>query len=204
MDRVEQVEPLTDEAIRTELRKRAVEGYSTDDGIIRWALDVFSDLHGDLPGLEDRVRGLAEQVFDERRQEELDWPVPTDCDRLDRAFDKLEKKGVLARQDFACCQNCGHHEIGVEIEAAPGPVHGYTFFHQQDTESAAEGQGLFLAYGAVLPPGSPDEQWQSSCLDVGHEVAAALRAEGLQVQWDGSQDTRIRVDLTWRRRRRRG
>ncbi|MBL9088891.1 MAG: hypothetical protein JNM10_17260 [Planctomycetia bacterium] len=73
---------------------------------------------------------------------------------------------------------------------------GYAYFHQQDTDAAAEGDGLWLAYGRVEDDGglAPDAA-------VGDEVAAALRAQGLAVDWDGRVETRLHVPMTWRRRR---
>nr|WP_163572219.1 hypothetical protein [Fodinicola feengrottensis] len=35
---------------------------------------------------------------------------------------------------------------------------------------------------------------------IGHEIAEAVRRNGLQVTWDGSVKTRIHVPLTWQRR----
>jgi hypothetical protein len=130
-------------------------------------------------------------------EEEKGWPQVTDCDRLDSAFARLEAAGVVARQNFSCCQNCGHAEMWDEVQAAAEEgrsPHGYTFYHGQDTEAAVEGHGLCLAYGAVEPG-------EEALAQVGHEVVAALRGHGLQVRWDGSTDKRISVSLDWKRRR---
>ena len=39
------------------------------------------------------------------------WPERTDSDRLTDAFRALDQAGIVAREDFACCQNCGVAEI---------------------------------------------------------------------------------------------
>ncbi|WP_155371331.1 DUF6891 domain-containing protein [Catellatospora vulcania] len=119
------------------------------------------------------------------------WPARTDSDRLTDAFRALDAAGIVAREDFACCQNCGVAEIGDEVLDAM-PARGYVFYHQQDAERCAEGGGLYLAYG---PLGQPPTA------EIGEEVAAALRAEGLQVDWSGSAGQRIHVRVGWARRR---
>jgi hypothetical protein len=125
------------------------------------------------------------------------WPDRTDCDRLDTAFARLEAAGILARQDFSCCQNCGHGEMWELVQDAHAhgrDVRGYTFYHQQDTEHAVEGYGLCLAWGAA-------EAGEPALASIGHEVVAALRAEGLKVSWDGGTKKRISVSMEWKRRR---
>jgi hypothetical protein len=121
----------------------------------------------------------------------------TDCDRLDAAFSDLEGKGVLARQDFSCCQNCGHGEAWSEVKEGLSrgqKLQGYTFYHQQDTERAVDGGGLYLAYGAVA---DGDEAETA----VGKAIAEALQAQGLNVTWNGTNKQRIFVKLDWKRRR---
>lgn len=71
---------------------------------------------------------------------------------------------------------------------------GYTFYHQQDTESVVEGYGLCLAWGATEPG-------DHALASIGQEVVAALRAEGLQVSWDGTTKKRISISMEWQRRR---
>ena len=72
-------------------------------------------------------------------------------------------------------------------------MHGYTFFHMQDTERAVEGGGLWLNYGAT-------DGGESPALAIGHRIADAFRAAGLAVDWDGDWNKRIHVPLQWQRR----
>lgn len=194
-----------DDAIAAELRRRAALGYGTDAEIVACMIETLQEEHGDRAGLAERVRRLAREAFAAQAALERSWPVPTDCDRLDRGFAALERSGIVARQHFSCCQMCGQAEIGDEVEAASAkaPVRGYTFFHMQDTAAAAAGGGLHLAYGAVMPEGMTEAQWNRAAVVVGHAVVAALRVEGLSATWSGDVNERIHVALTWRRRRRR-
>ncbi|MFD7652383.1 DUF6891 domain-containing protein [Actinosynnema sp. NPDC059797] len=138
---------------------------------------------------EDAARAVVERVWRERAAEQEGWPETTDVDRLLSVFERLEAGGVVARADFTCCQTCGHAEIGDE---APEDARGYVFFHRQDTEGAVGGDGVWLAYGSFAEDGTEA---------VGREVAEALAAGGLPVEWDGSVRTRIRVGpMDWRKR----
>jgi hypothetical protein len=126
-------------------------------------------------------------------REQASWPPVTDSDRLDAAFEDLGRRGILARQDFTCCQSCGHAEIWDEAED-PSAWRGYAFYHRQDTEAAVEGRGLYLGFGSA---GARAAETAS----IGAEVVAALHAQGLAVDWDGDVRKRIGVGpFTWRRR----
>lgn len=194
-------EVLGDERIRAEVEAQARQGFATDAQIVESVTAVLVDEFPNDASFANRVWRVAPEVLAAVEAESRTWQVPTDNDRLDRAFAALERDGIVARQNFTCCQSCGHAEIGDEIEAARGPVSGYVFFHCQDTESAADGGGLFLAYGAVMPKCTPDVEWDRASKDVAGRVVTALRREGLDAHWDGNLSRRIQVPLVWRRRR---
>lgn len=168
-------------------------GFYRRDEIIQALIDEFCDEvdEGRLRAMAVHAVDLA--IRDQVRAQEF-WPVLTDCDRLDQAFENLEDGGIVARQNFTCCQNCGHAEIGDEVDGAGErglPVHGYTFYHQQDTERAAADSELYLAYGAV---GHDDT------LKVARAIVVAIESCGLRTEWNGSVGQRIRVALNWQRR----
>ncbi|MFF7048939.1 DUF6891 domain-containing protein [Streptomyces griseorubiginosus] len=134
---------------------------------------------------------LVDRLWLERLGEMETWPTTTDPDRLTRAFDALNTRGVTARENFTCCRTCGTAEIGAE--RAEGD-RGFVYFHTQCTESAAEGRGLMLLYGGF--DGSAE-----TTRAVGHEVVAALEAAGLSAVWDGDPDRAIEISpLDWRKR----
>jgi len=96
------------------------------------------------------VAELLEHLLDEEceqlRLEQRSWPEVTDCERLELAFSRLEEEGIVARQNFTCCNNCGRSEIKDELSEDSA---GWAFYHMQDTERAVTGGGLFIAYDAV-------------------------------------------------------
>lgn len=167
---------------------------------------------------ENRIAPLVRIAWDRRAAELASGEGTGSYAALASAFDILETGGIIARMNFTCCQTCGHAEIADERGA--DAAHGYTFFHQQDSERLAAGE-VMLAFGAFRPaPGidpdllarakaeddSPQRQaarkkvWDISDPLVGEEIAAGLRAACLEVDWDGTRVTRIRVDLPdWRK-----
>jgi len=187
--------PELEKEIEETVARRIREGFDGFEGVIERCVEYLSDEH-EGADLEPLVRTAAVAEWARVREEQASWPVPTDCDRLDRAFAALERSGIVARHNFTCCQTCGHAEIFDEIAGVQNPsgVWGYTFYHMQDTEHAAEGYGLCFAYGAR-------EEGEAALQKVGHAVAEALRREGLKVAWDGSVKKRIEVkEFVWRRR----
>lgn len=186
--------PIDD--LRDQIRRNVAEGFMDEDAILRNAADIFEE---DMdPALVRReAPGLLRQALAGQASAERSWPSQTDCDRLDAAFAALEADGVISRQNFSCCGTCGSAEIWEEIAEAQKSglaARGYTFFHVQDTERAADGGGLYLNYGAC-------EEGEEAAVKVGHDIVAELNAHGLQTHWDGSYSKRIGVSLDWKKRR---
>ena len=173
--------------------------------LVRGGYDRRSAIIGTLAEMiaEDGVQGLqASDVVDVEiaalRREEAHWPALTDYDRLAAAMDAMEDKGIVARENFTCCGTCGVAEIGYDIEqfrAAGRKARGYAFFHQQDTEAAAGGHGLYFNYGHAGRDYS-----EAKSLAIGRDVADTLEKAGLKVEWNGSLSQRVGVKLDWKRR----
>jgi hypothetical protein len=197
--------PLTDDLIREVIRRRAAQGYDPDLAVVDGVCEALVDQHGAGADVEERVVRLAPGVLAELAAAQRTWPIPTDCDRLDRAFAALERGGVVARQHFTCCSTCGHAEIGAELDEARvrGEVEGYVFFHWQDTARAVDGDGLMLSFGAATGEGTHEPAFLEASARIGARIVEALRAEGLAPAWSGDPARRIELPITWRRRRRR-
>ncbi|KAA2261433.1 hypothetical protein F0L68_16730 [Solihabitans fulvus] len=184
-------EPVNEALLEVEqfARELVHGGFSTREEI---AEDVVEHCDPDELSLSaEQAAAMVDRLWQERLAEQAGWPATTEPDRLFEAFEALDANGIVPRADFACCNTCGMAEIG--DEAGEG-ARGFVFFHQQDTASAVAGHGLRLAYGSL--PGSPLDTRA-----VGQEVAAALTAAGLPVEWNGSEDRRICVTpIEWRLR----
>lgn len=171
-------------------------GYDSREQIIESAIDFLLGEYNP-EWLEEEATRLTDDLLAKHMQEQRNWLSETDCDRLDEAFAELDRHGIVARQNFTCCQTCGHAEINTEIAKTQQyrPVRGYVFFHWQDTESAVRSGYLYLAYGSVS--GKEEE----SAL-IAREVVASLRRAGLEADWNGSVRTRICIkNIEWKRRR---
>lgn len=152
------------------------------------------------PGQLDTAEVAAEvdAALAEWRAEQATWPSPTDCDRLDAAFEALRGRGLIALQNAGFTQSDGYEDFQDALERHPNPktILGYCFYHEQDLERAVKGRGLTLAFG----PANPQEE-KTRGQEAGEIVREELQRAGLAVEWDGTFGARIRVpNLVWRRR----
>jgi len=178
------------------VRRCLAGGFHTRQKAMEFAIEVLSTNENDSYDLLAIAKPLAEKLYQDQLQAQTCWPAITDCDRLDRAFDELNRAGIVSRQNFSCCGTCGAAEIECEMkdEEEKGiTVRGYTFYHMQDTESATDGYGLCLNYGSVV-------NGEEAAISIGHEIVDAMQRNGLKTQWDGSWSKRIIVSLDWKRR----
>lgn len=171
------------------------EGFLSRDDVINWVADAVDDEYPGsiaIEGIEDALDRAAKQL----EREQATWPAVTDCDRLTQVFAKLDRAGIVAAENFSCCNNCGHGEMVAEMEQErlSRPVHGYAFYHAQDTERAAQGDGLYVRYGA-------DTEEEEANARVGHDIFQAFTESGFAPKWDGSSSEAIFVPITWRKRR---
>ncbi|MDO5077175.1 hypothetical protein [Corynebacterium sp.] len=134
-------------------------------------------------GVEEAER-LAEYLIEQRIAQQRTFgevpPMP-----ITQAFAELEELGVIAKENFACCQTCGHDEILLQVRD-PQQWKGYVFFHQQDAEDIFEtGEGA-LAFGHA--PGGTD-------LDIAElingTILPVLHKHHITATWNGSPRTRI-------------
>lgn len=181
--------------VRDYLDRQVRSGFADLETLAESAGEYFAN-EADRAVVEAFARASLQDVLLALRNEQQHWPSTTDCDRLDAAFTELEANGIVARQNFWCCGTCGLAAIGGEIEQAQAEgvrVRGYTFYHEQDTEAAVEGQGIFLCYGAL-------EHEEPQALEIAREVQQTLESHGLATEWNGTLGQRIGVTLDWKRR----
>jgi hypothetical protein len=184
------------EEIRSFVAQRVAEGFDSEETIIESATEYFEDEHK-RDDLRPEVTRITVELMAEHLRKQALWTKPTDCDRLDWAFAELDRDGIVARQNFSCCSNCGHGEIWDEIRQTEQehPVEGYVFYHVQNTENACANGSLYLAYGTV----KDDE---SALIAVGEKIAQTIERAGLRTEWNRQGNTCIRiVDLDWKRHR---
>lgn len=105
--------------------------------------------------------------------------------KLKAAFARLTAAGIIAKMNFSITLTDGIAEI-----YEPG-FRGYAFWHAQDHERLREAGAVLLAFGAF-----GDAPTDDAIAGIGREVVAALHAQGLHVEWNGSAHARIDVYLS--------
>lgn len=82
--------------------------------------DVLDALSGELPDdeLAAAIDARLPVLEDARRAEMASWPEVTDCDRLDATFADLKSNGLIAEQNYWCCQTCASSDAHATIKRA--------------------------------------------------------------------------------------
>jgi hypothetical protein len=115
---------------------------------------------------------------------------------LKAAFADLRKQGIYARQNYQCCGGCACSQMGEDIKAAhektPGKYMGGAYYHRQDAEDLRERGYVYIGFGAA-PDSNMDRELVS--LTVGQAVNLTMRRYGLEVEWDGTTDTKVLVSI---------
>lgn len=158
--------------------------------------------NAELRAEEPKVRGYAAGLLSQYEAEERTWTERTVNDRIDAAFEELDRSGIIALQNAGWTQTMGWedaHERYAQRKSQGAPARGAVFFHGQDTESGMEGHGLYLALGAFTGDGEDDS---AATERIGHEIVEVLRAHGVACEWNGSSRQRIHIPpFPWRKRR---
>jgi hypothetical protein len=120
------VERLLEE-IRAFVAHKVAEGFDSGEQIIDQTLALFVSGEAYNPSyfsfstqeegksyreqeLRPQVERITAELLEERRRLESAWAEPTDCDKLDWAFEELNRCGIVARQNLPCCITCGKAE----------------------------------------------------------------------------------------------
>ena len=153
-------------------------------------------------GVGDKVdenwlrEAIAVEVAAKRAAEQT-WPAVTDWDRIDAAFRALERQGVIALHTAGFTQQDGLDDVVEVYHEAGGPTSGYAghcFYTEQDQRRAVDGTGMYIGFGHL----SGDD---AKGVAVGHLLRAALEAECLNIDWDGTIESRLFVrNFRWQRR----
>ena len=151
---------------------------------------------GDLD--ENAVAAAIDSSIDEWQSSKKQWPDVTDCDRLDQAFDNLNKHGVIALHNAGMTQSDGHDDFREIYGNHPkqSELVGYCYYHGQDLERVVRGGPLFFSFG---PCDAKLEETEGP--KVGQMIVQHLTDAGLEVEWDGTFDKRMNIPVfNWQRR----
>jgi len=93
--------------------------------------------------------------------------------RLNEGFKKVRNRGYFAKQRHSCCTSCGIYELPDEVKQDGK----FVFYHNQDTKCVKR-NWVYLT-------------WSGN----GEEIRKCFLEAGLAVQWDGTEDQKIKVAL---------
>lgn len=173
-------------------------GYCSPESIHRW----IDENHAAGDGFDLAwIKAFAVRALARKRAAEALWPQVTDVDRLHQAFERLHAQGI-------CAVHWAGHDMAEGLEAviealreadeagvAEDHYWGVCFFHSQDMDSALHGEGLLLAFDAI------GSEVAADMVRVGQAVCEAMKHEGLQTEWNGRANRRIKLpNFCWQRR----
>jgi len=181
-----------------ELEIRA--GYTAADEVLpqleERAGDWFAEFANFGPKLLERLRAHTKRFLEEERARETTWAEATLNDRMTAAFVDLRERQIFAAECLGLTIQDGWGYVGLDASAKH---RGAVFFHHEDVIDAVNGQGLFLAYGALPVNSSGTER---ASLALAQEIVSVLDEHGIPSSWGRSIRERIRIaPFEWRRRR---
>ena len=191
---------MSDPSLRVHLLHRievAVRGGCEDEAdILEDIPELVDDELGDSDDdLVDDLTAEAHRLIREQRLREDGWREANLNDAIDRAFDELNERGIIALQNAGYTTSEGWSDANELASEQDTPPRGAVFYHGQDLERAVEGGGLMLAFGAYSEDPAASEA-------VAGEVVQTLQRHGVPVQWNGSLDRRLEIPpFEWRKRR---
>lgn len=109
--------------------------------------------------------------------------------QINKAFKELRKHGVIALQNYKCCQNCGWAAMTDEVSkrvASGKTVTGQVFYHRQDAESLKSGY-VYLAWSSSGDDTETNEVFGKMVSNIIDEFTDC------EVIWGGSETSRIRI-----------
>lgn len=112
-----------------------------------------------------------------------------------KAFAYLRKKGIIARANFSCCQNCAGYDItqiAVKQINEGKEVNGCVFWHAQDEQNWQRTGSMFLGFGD-MDSGELGGKIGLETTEVGKRVVEALKKYNVPCEWNGSSEKRIKV-----------
>lgn len=119
--------------------------------------------------------------------------------KISKVFQGLRRRGIVAKQNYECCQSCGGAAITQEIEnrikagkLVKEEVVGCCFYHAQDAASLRTRKTFHLAYGPV--ESSLYGEIGKHNADVGRIICEELARWGVKYDWDGNGMRRIEVN----------
>lgn len=124
-------------------------------------------------------------------------------DAILRAFKRLRSQNIRTRANFWCCGSCASAAIdSLDTERKKKglkPYDGAVYWHRQSEEGFRESGSVYVYFCVEA---KFDKDWKDldpegttrRCTTLAQKLVAALKAEDLDVEWDGNTGTAVLVD----------
>lgn len=158
--------------------------------------DYCSSLISELD--KSAISNIAQELFEQKLEEEKSWSQTTSCDKLDQAFQKLIKLGILSLQN----EGYTNSEAWREYERVlwfgdfgenRKNIRGGCFISSESVDWALNTDKL-LVCASLLPNG------KGNLLDLKSDIVKNLGECGLSAKWNGKEDGTIVLPMKWQRR----
>jgi hypothetical protein len=151
----------------------------------------------EIPFDHEWAKQQIDKAYSERLKEQSTWPAVTDFDKLVQAFDKLNSSGIIALHNAGMTKQDGEgdsEEIHDELLKKGIKTKGFCYYHWQDVERVVEDTHLYIGFGDF----NNNDQ---AALEIGRQVAAALKEQGFKLHWDNTVAARIEItNIKWQKR----
>ena len=185
---------IKDEAIE-QLDKDIVFGFDDKEDLLIGISDMFYNVDNfDKKWLKNEIKiRLKEHKLVSKK-----WEYPTDFDRLLKAFDSLNTKGIVALHKAGYTKQDAQDDgldIIIRLKKKGIEAKGFCYYHTQDLERViSEDKNLFIGYDSY-------NHNDTLAKEIADEIAKTLKLNGLKVKWNGSIESRIEiVDMDWKKR----
>lgn len=183
---------------REEIVFRVDAGYDAPSAIVDKALAAAGE--GSGAAARAIVEHEVEGRLAEHQKAQATWTGPTVAERIERAFAKLERDGVVSAPFFGTSQDDADPPLRERAEAAKKagrPVRGMVYFTQTDLKNARDGHRL-LVYSS--PIGTTSDAAHRSVIAL---VISRLQGEGLKVDWPYENPAYVPAitGVEWKKRR---
>jgi hypothetical protein len=187
---------LTQEETRAFIFERVWEGILGFEDIRECVLSKSCEL-------DSWVENEISRQLIEKRQAEKAWPGETDCDKLAKVFNDLEKLLIISLQapgdNLTGCFGAAWH-IWAADGAETSEKIGYVLYSLQCVKDALHRQSLSLSFG-VIPPTTGMKDQRLTDHDVAVIVIDVMKEHGLQGYRGGPNGQSIIVEpFVWQKR----
>lgn len=157
------------------------------------AFQVSSDLEDEVP--DAVLRSLVAESWTRMSAASAKLARPTTLERLQAAFDSLDRAGIMSRHYPLASRSDAlaliHGELGIAREAGRTYA-GYCFYDQHLLAMMSEG-ALAFCFGPADTPKTYAQLWRQQA-EVASVIVQALRNENFRASWSGKAGDVIRVD----------